>query len=339
MACSSLLTIPLASGEGDLDTNSVVRDRNVKVGLSFVDAVIVPCAGRKSAHPSDRSRALSLPVSTQADLETAWLERLSTLRTIKPAASLYGGRGFRLALKSAEILQAPLFVLSAGLGLVAGRTEVPSYGMTVAGRGNDTVGSRVRGRFDSVAWWKAVSRGPFSFPLTTLVQGRGSILAALSQPYARMIARELEGLSDADLGRVRICGLNLAASLPGRVQSSILPYDERLHGILAGTRADFAQRALFHFASTVLAAHPHATLAEHSRLVAESLSGKDPIRTVERTRVSDDEIIRAISLRLASGMGGIQRTLHAIRHENGIGCEQARFSRLYKHAESRRLSP
>ena len=324
--------------EDGLGKVALPKDDGVIVGGPVVSAVIVPCASRKSVPASDNSRAFSLPLSKQSDLETAWMERLATLKSAGPAISLYRGRGFGLAVKTAETVQAPLFILSAGLGLIAATKVIPSYGMTVAGRGDDSVVPRVAGRFDGQSWWKAVCGSRFSSSFSALLPGSGLILAALSQPYARMIASDLDSLSDADLSRLRVCGLSVSASLPHRVRDSVLPYDERLHAILPGTRADFAQRALFHFSSTILVSHSAASLDGHRRCVENALRGKSCARLAERIRLSDEGIIEAISQRLAAGSWGIQRTLRAMRDEDGVSCEQARFSRLYKHVESRRLS-
>ncbi len=314
----------------------VLRDASVNADVEAlrVDAVISPCASRKSVRPDERSRAISLPISDQPALETAWLERLRGLEAVTSAKSLYAGRGFHLAVKTAESLQAPLFILSAGLGLVAAHTKIPSYGITVADRGEDSVGARVQGRFDSRLWWSALSRSPFSSPLPALFRGKGLVLAAFSQPYAKMIGSNLDAISDFDLGRLRIFGLNVSGSLPPRVRSSVLPYDERLQSVLPGTRADFAHRAMFHFSSAILASSPSNSYAEHRELVTRALSGKESPIMAERVSLTDDAIIEAILKRLASGAGGIQRTLRAIRHEDRIRCEQARFSRLYKCAES-----
>ena len=307
--------------------------------MAVANAIIVPCASRKSIPPRADARAQSLPKSRQAALQIAWLDQLSDLPRVVSADALYGGRGFGLATKTAAALGVPLYIISAGLGLVPGSTIVPSYGITVAGRGDDAVARRVIGRFSPEAWWNAVTHGPYSSPLVGVFAGDGLVLAALSQPYARMIGADLAALPEACLSRLRICGLNIAAHLPACVRSVVLPYDERLHGIIPGTRTDFAQRALFHFSTQILVHHPTASSPEHARCVKAALKGKKAVTTVDRARLSDDRIIDAIAQRLDAGEAGIQRTLRALRHEDGIGCEQARFSRLYKHAESRRSSP
>ena len=58
---------------------------------------------------------------------------------------------------------------------------------------------------------------------------------------------------------------------------------------------------------------------------------------MRRPRRTDEEILRLISARLKS-QGGIARILRALRDEEGVACEQSRFSRLYKTAIERRTA-
>ena len=302
-------------------------------------AVVAPCSGRKSVSPAHVGRAISLPVAPQHDLESAWAARLANLESVVPVSRLYAGRGFRLAGDAAAFVSAPLFIVSAGLGLVDAKRLVPSYGITVGGRGLDTIADRVADQFDADAWWQAVSRGRFASPLSVLFQGAMPVLAALTQPYALMLAKALGKLPATALERLRICGLGLAELLPENVRLSVMPYDERLQSIFPGTRADFAQRALHHFAKHVLPVHPHGDAQEHRDAVLAALSaGRTPTRH-QRPRLSDEALIDVIAVRLARGPRGIQRTLRALRDEEGIACEQARFTRLYHSAAERVSSP
>lgn len=295
-------------------------------------ALLVPCSGRKLVQPLPKGRAVSLPVSNQEDLETAWQGQLAALSTVRIAEALYAGRGFQLARQAAAAARAPMFVVSAGLGLVSANRKIPSYGVTVANRGPESVSSRTLDLFDPVRWWDSVSRGPFSTPILGVV-GTSSlpVLIALSQSYGQMLGPMLESLPDVHLRRLRIFGLNLQQALPRRLHGQILPYDERLESLLPGTRADFTQRAMFHFASQALAGSSTESVEAHSDWVRAALSGhRAPIRP-QRPRLSDLEIIEVIKRRMdfEPGAGGM---LRALRHSEGVACEQARFSRLYRTA-------
>ena len=302
-----------------------------------ISALLVPCSSRKKVRPKSDAQAVSLPLSEQSYLETAWIERLNSLSTACQAEGLYGGRGFQLALGAARKSGAPLYAISAGLGLVAVERSVPAYGITVSGKGPESIVARITGHFDPASWWSAVSKGPYSTPMTNVFSDEASalVIMALSQPYARMLASSLDALPSATIARLRILGANLAPILPARLSSSVLPYDERLHGILPGTRSDFAQRALFHFVSSGLVANPTGDVGVHRDWVLSALSRKKAPVKKQRERLRDKEILALIQQHLPR-TSGIGRLLRLLRDREGVACEQARFSRLYREAANGR---
>jgi hypothetical protein len=291
--------------------------------------------------PSAEARAVSLTKLRQSELETAWLVRLTTLTACCPAAALYAGRGFHLARRAAETAGAPLYIISAGLGLVVGDRPVPAYGVTVSGRGPDAIALRAVGRFDPVSWWRAVSRGPFATPLTDMLGATsstsGPVLVALTHPYARMVASVLEELPDDKLAHLRIIGLKLDNVLPGRLQRAVLPYDERFDSMMPGTRSDFPQRALLHFVTKGLAAYPSADANYHRDWVRSTLAPHDAPSRPNRARVSDEGITDLIERHLPTTRC-VGRLLRTLRDEEGIACEQARFTRLYRAALARAVA-
>ena len=289
--------------------------------------------------PDEKSRAVSLPLSPQRDLETAWLDRVNQLTAVRPAGGLYSSRGFRLAQRAARTAGAPLYVVSAGLGLVAMDRVIPSYGITIVGRGDDFVNARTTGRFDPSDWWRAVSTGPFATPLTEILSDSPDrpVIVGLTRPYTRMLAPVLAELPEQVAARLRIIGLRLDELLPPHLQPFTLPYDERLDAALPGTRADFPQRALLHFVAEGLSTLPHVDAAGHRDWVQVALADQEVPNRAKRTRLSDREIMAVIERHLGLTQG-IGRLLHVLRHEEGIACEQARFTRLYRATVSRRTA-
>lgn len=236
-----------------------------------VAAVLAPCSALKSIPAPKSTRASSLPVSDQRSLEENWLQRLRAARSVTSAASLYEGRGFRMSQQAALALGAPIYVISAGLGLVHEGKQVPSYGITVSGTGPEGVRTRVQGRFDPAAWWRAVSSGPFSIPLWDAFSRPGLVLVAMSRPYAEMLVPELERLSSSDVVRVRIMGVK-PDLLPSRLAPCVLRYDDRMDLLHPGTKIDFAARVLLHFANEGLAAEPDGDIEAHQDWVQRALS-------------------------------------------------------------------
>jgi len=291
--------------------------------------VVVPCASRKRVGPEGPTRAASLKRASQARVEKQWLARVNTFPQQVTARHLYRGRGFSLAAAVAESTGARLLVISAGLGLVEADREVPSYGLTVGAQGEDVVSTRVLGSFDPRRWWAAIKTGRFSSDWPKVFQtGDGPVLMALTRPYAEMVADDLAALSDADIQRLRIFGHGLDRILPERVRDSVMPYDARLDSILPGTRTDFPQRALSHFANTV---GPSKEALADGAAVSAALKGRRvPIR-IQRPRLDDDAMVNAIALHLRTTQG-IGRILRRLRHEDRIACEQRRFTKLYRVA-------
>ena len=104
-----------------------------------------------------------------------------------------------------------------------------------------------------------------------------------------------------------------------------MPYDARLDSLSPGTRTDFAQRALAHFARSIPAT---ADAVRDAKAVAAALACHSAPERIERPRADDEILIMAIRrhLRATSGIG---RILRRLREQDQIACEQRRFTRLY----------
>jgi hypothetical protein len=271
----------------------------------------------------------------QDPVQTAWIERTRTLPATATAGSLYAGRGFGLATQAAKLAEAEFYILSAGLGLVASDRQVPVYGLTISGRHAESVATRVEGEFDAAAWFSSLLSGPHSDQWAdAMARGSGRVLIALTRPYAQMVGESLGKLGPQALARLRIFGASLAPALPAAVSPTLVPYDSRLDAILPGTRADFSQRALLHFVRSVaLKGNVQDRDADHAA-VEVALRGVATPERLRRPRRTDAEILQLILARLRS-QSGIARILRALRDDEGVACEQARFSRLYKTALQR----
>lgn len=259
------------------------------------------------------------------------MSRIGSLPADAAAGALYAGRGFGLAAQAARLSSAKLYILSAGLGLVAADRQVPTYGLTVSPGHADSVAARITGTFDPAAWFSGLLSSPFSDQWADAIgQGPSRILVALTRPYAQMVGESLSALGPQTLKRLRIFGVSLHSALPSKLHPAIAPYDARLDGIFPGTRADFSQRALRHFAQLVAGRREQGRDADYSAVAAALGEAIAPTR-MHRPRRTDAEISELIRARLQS-QSGIARILRALRDDEGVACEQARFSRLYRAA-------
>lgn len=302
-----------------------------------IGAVITICSHRKKIRPASIATAVSLPYGPQELVESAWQEKLHAERPVVTAQELYRGRGFCLAVQAAKTASAKLYVLSAGLGLIAATQKIPTYGLTVSRGREESVASKIWGEFDSGKWFGALLDNAYSNAWPDVIGRPGRILISLTCPYAEMVGESLLKMGPTVLSRLRLFGASLSTVLPTTLRPAIAPYDTRLDAVLPGTRADFSQRALLHFVNLVaLMSGPPDRDADFAAVEAAMKTAAPPDRR-RRPRRTDEEILRLISVRLDTQVG-IGRVLRALRDEEGVACEQARFSRLYRIAIERRTT-
>jgi hypothetical protein len=301
-----------------------------------VAAVVTNCTAKKTRKAGANATPVSLAIGAQVDVETEWLLRLSSLEPEVAAGALYAGRGFGIVQTAAGLAKAPLFIASAGLGLVAEAALAPAYGLTLAGKTADAVSARVRGGFRPDIWFEAMLSGRFSSRWAhAFGDGEGEVLIGLTQPYARMVGRSLAALPPSHRSRLRLFGLSLEAALPEVLHSAIAPYDRRLDVSMPGLLSHFSSRALLHFVQAGLPSLNDRTAEfEAVKAALGEVSLPDRPRRPSRT---DADIVAWLAERLRSERG-IARLLGVLRHDEGIACEQARFTRLYRAALEQRAA-
>jgi hypothetical protein len=220
-------------------------------------------------------------------------------------------------------LGAPLKIVSAGLGLVDSDAEVPAYEATIAPGSPDTISSHLD--VTPERWWAALkSCQQFEWPV-----GAQLLLIAASGSYLKMIEQDLLELP---VDRLRLFTRADAGRLPIQLRSAVMPYDDRLDASdgRPGTIADFAQRAMAHFAEQVLPCAPAGGLEDHIGLVLSRLSPLTaPAKRVGR-KATNEEIKAAIAIHFEAVGGQSSQMLRKLRDELGLACEQSRFRNLFR---------
>jgi len=299
--------------------------------------VLTMCTHRKAVEPVFSLQAHTLVPGEAASVACQWRERLAACPASKriPASILYRGRGFAIAEQAGRELEATLYVVSAGLGLVSATEAIPPYSLTVSPGSVDSVARVVTSRpFSPADWWDSLnetSARPRPIVKLARSQPKALLLLSISEPYTRLIQRDMLSLSEAQLSRVRLIGPRPSAALPPPLQSICMPYDERLDGPdspLRGTRSDFAQRALAHFVENVLEKRPNGSADHHAHRVRSSLAQLRPPPTVARPRLNDQELLAWIRRHWAEEQGHSSRLLRRLRDVAGFACEQSRFAAL-----------
>jgi hypothetical protein len=283
--------------------------------------VITNCSGRKRGNKAG-------PIAqVRTDSVIDWFQKELIGKQTDFAAQLYAGRSFQLAMKAAQQLStAEFMIVSAGLGLVSDRTQIPRYEATVSGSGS------IAKRFDKEPheWWRILqSESPYACPWPSSDR---LLLVAVSSQYLQLIAEDLSG---HPIENLRIFTRTNPESVPCSIRPALMPYGSRFDGPespLPGTITDFASRTLFHFIQSILRTAPGATLREHKEMV-NALAEQWPPQSRRAGRTATDaEIIAIIADHAENVSWKASAMLRVLRGQLSIACEQKRFSKLFRMA-------
>jgi hypothetical protein len=295
--------------------------------MPLIAAVITNCTQRKALPVHDRLSCLPAARGLQP-LARTWKRLVAEAPPAGIAASLYQGRSISEIEAVAAHLSTRWYVVSAGLGLVASEQWIPSYECSV------TAGSELSNRLQRMQlsahhWWEALTASEPN-PLSRLI-ARGPTLLALPSTYIRLVCQDLCRVTPRQAQHLRIftatAGVNC---VPSNLSACVMPYDDRLESVpsYAGTRIDFAQRALKHF---VVALDATSLPIEQARRQVQSALSRRP-RPIRRVgvRLSDDELRATLKESWVRHEGRSTRLLRYLRDEAGISCEQKRFCRIWQ---------
>ena len=274
-------------------------------------------------------------VDSLSALADSWKRQVQTAspRDLVMAAELYGGRSISEARRAAARLAAPLYIVSAGHGLLHAEDSIPSYDVTISPSPENALHRcLLRLQQSPAAWWQALigTFGP-QRSLAELVTAwpQAVVLLAVPSAYLGLLAGELAQLTDAAVTRLRIVtSAHGAAGLPAHLHAVALPYDERLEGLAAyaGTRTDFPQRALHHFVA-VLGGHT-LSLNDARARVQEAMDALQKPALPTRARKTDAEILDLLRQHWERLNGSATALLRYLRDEALVSCEQSRFRAL-----------
>lgn len=295
--------------------------------------IITTCTNRKRRPVASELHAGGLPRGELAEVAAAWGKRLTQATVTYPADTLYGGRSFRDSVLAANKVNARLFVVSAGLGLIDADAQIPSYACTVLDGAQDSISARVLGRFSKAGWWRELSQvSPHAVGLPDVAsRSEGLILAALSDGYIEMMLAEFMALPEARQEDLRLFTRAPKERVPLHLHPFLMSYDDRLDGPdspIRGTRSDFAARALLHFVDHVLIEGDQRSAAQHADAISLAMESWRAPPVFSRQRLTDEEITRLMYDHWAQVGGSAAKLLRLFRDELGIACEQGRFAAL-----------
>ena len=296
-----------------------------------VGCLLVNCSARKAKLPVRGPCGRDLPPGSQAEVARAWLA--ATARSeleLVPAKDLYLGSGLQRVWRASRHLGKPMWIVSAGLGLVRAEQPVPGYDLTLSEQSSDSIQARVQGGFDQALWWQQIQRGPFAHPvsaLETALSDSGRVLIALTKPYVRMVGPILAALPADQIAKLRFFGGGIEKVLPKILHAQVMRYDERLDQIVPGIKLDGAARALEHFVSLV-ARRTEGTAEQDQTLIDAALSGIARSASVKREPIGDDELKALMVPWRAHGLS-FSQALRRLRDVELRSAEERRFRRIY----------
>lgn len=263
-----------------------------------------------------------------------WRISLAAQSSRLQAGRMYVGRSILEAKNVSQHIGAPLFIVSAGIGLVESDEPIPGYDMSASGKVSELAVTLARLGVSKSDWWHLLASGK-GFGWLLRENPDAIVLVSLPSEYLDMVLGELEALPSGDLARLRVFTSPAGRKKIGRVPGlPSLPYDERLESIAgyAGTRSDFPQRALKHFVDGL---NGHVLpIDEASHAVAASLGGFACKALPQRRRLDDGEIRGLIRQAWDSVGGNSAKLLRHLRDTELVSCEQGRFSRLRRQVEA-----
>jgi len=308
----------------------------------MIPIVITTCSNRKLHSPSEQLRACNLPNGTLEQTAERWWAHVATTSGAYYAKDLYCGRSFKEAIFASEANASPLYVISAGLGLVRPDQQIPAYDLTLSRTSEDFIKKKIVEPIDDAEWWGAVNgTHGTSTPLANLIHEHTNalVLIASSEGYIRLISKDLCALNSVDQLRLRIFGPQDLSAIPGRLHMNVMPYGGTFDGPdspIPGTKGDFAQRALRHFVEQILPANSSVSDPDqHIKAVRLVSADWQAPKKTQRAQKSDDEIIVLVQNLWDRAKGGSGRMLRILRDEEQVACEQGRFAALFKQAKEK----
>lgn len=298
--------------------------------------IVTTCTNRKRYKPNPKLCVGNLPRGGQTHVANVWLRNISRDIELIPAETLYCGRGFVEAIQASRQINAELWIISAGMGLVHGKDMIPSYNLTTSNT-SDNVKKKITGVFDYGCWWSSMNIKR-KRSLAGLITGnpKYTVFIILNQSYTRLVLEDLRRLSEKHIARIRLFGLTKTEILPEKLQRACMPYDSRLGDLrsgIPGTMSDLGQRAVRHFVTNIWPDMQSSGVQEHADAVRSCLDAMESPRIPVRKKMSDDLIREVMLMNWDRAQGSASKMLRILRDDEKIACQQKRCKVLFHSLE------
>lgn len=315
--------------------------------LSMKIAIITTCTNRKRKPPKEPLWGRSLPKGSQQDLLHNWVQRIRNDEETFCASNLYCGRGFCEIVKIKSRINAKIWIISFGMGLIGGDMDIPPYQLTLSRPSEDSILNKIVPQisFNASEWWNGINQKLHGTTnsIANLIHNEEDtvFVISVSKSYLKLVMSDLFSLPDHDLSRVRIVGPPHSRNIPIQYRHLWMPYDDRFDGPnspIPGTRSDFSQRIARHFIEKVLVPHPLFTAEDHGQIVEKTMRTMPRPIQIKRRSLSDIEIAEIIINNWDIANGSCSRMLRVLRDRENGACEQSRFAAIFRKIKTERFN-
>lgn len=265
----------------------------------------------------------------------SWFHQVNQIVNKNHAIEVYKGRTVTEIIHAKKIINAKIFFLSAGLGLVAEDELIPSYDLTISSGTNSLKPLLDKWSIDEGIWGGKLLQ--HSNPEHIFQSHQSEIFIALPHNYLKMFLPILENLSTSTIDRLRLfLHPKSYKALSEKLKKSYIPYSYKIESTpFSGTKVDYCQRCLHHFIKFIY--QPNQDLYT-SKLAVEDFLARipDTPKQIKRPSVSDIEIITFILEGWDECEGRSLKLLRYIRDVKQVACEQSRFQDLWREIKNRK---
>jgi hypothetical protein len=290
--------------------------------------VVAACADRKKLQPRDDLRLGSI-AGDPAERLARWRDAVEHSDGARvPASKLYQGQHWRRIAEAVDFTRSHgwetrLWVLSAGLGLVAGDSKIVSYSATFANGRRDSVwrGSADGPRAGTLRWWWQELADDGLARLAASSQGPVVIVAG--RTYVDAIAADLEEISSNRSSSSRTVVLSTGLDHPLGLR-----YDHRVRAQVGGTLGSLNASLLRALARRP---GPHGWNRNRMQDVVDRLMSMGAAPVSPSRRPCSDAQVRDFLVAVMGSTPGISRSraLRAFR-DAGMACSQERLARIFE---------
>lgn len=265
--------------------------------------------------------------SKQKHVNEKWVSIINSAQPEITAENLYTGRGFKALLS--ETHDQPLYIVSAGLGLISSNQKVPSYDCTISPGYNSSLGNYIDEKLDLNLWWKEINKSKYSVGnFKNIGQNCDVMLISLTKQYLNMV---FDDLNSTNFKKI-IFSAPSVNLFDADAKVTLSPYTEAFDGpdgLFRGTKYDFAQRCHADFINRI---HSQGSVDKALNSVSVDMEHWSLPKKNINKKIDDEELLQKINI-YKDKFTSMNPMLIFFRRELRIACEKKRFSHFFKIAQ------